>query len=133
MRSRNLAWLFVLLAAACGGNTEGGPPTSTTPDPLPFGPQCVDISVSASDVACSVDQDCTFALTGHVCTGDCACATNADVNAAAASRIQGALSTLSLNQSCECGFPGYARCIGGQCTACPRQEGACMAVPEGDP
>jgi hypothetical protein len=97
-----------------------------------FGRQCVDISVSAADAVCSVDQDCTFALTGHVCNGDCACATNASVNEAAASRIDATLSTVNLSQSCECGFAGYPRCIGGQCTACNSQQGDCMPSPSGD-
>jgi hypothetical protein len=124
---------IVLLAAGCGGRVDG--PSSST-DPVihlsPFGPKCIDIAVGPSDAACTVDQDCTFVLAGHVCDGHCACDRNASVSQSAASRVNAALSSLALNQSCECGFAGYARCIGGQCQACTYEQGACMAAPSGD-
>lgn len=78
-------------------------------------------------------RDCTFVLAGHVCDGDCACGTNAAVNQSAAARVPDVLVSVDLDQSCECGFAGYPRCIAGQCQSCTLQQGACMPAPSGDP
>jgi hypothetical protein len=121
--SWTIAWMAVVLLVAACADKNGG---AGSPG------KCVDISIGPSDLTCAVDQDCSFAVTGHVCDGDCACGTNAIVNRAAASRVSAALSSLDLSQTCECGFPGYARCIAGQCETCAHQQGACMSPASGD-
>jgi hypothetical protein len=131
--------LVASLASACGGKTFGaggaepGEDSGLSPDDSGLGSGatdgslvCVDVDVTASDLSCGSDQDCTLITAGKVCDGQCGCG-DTPVNAAAAARYQSETASVTL-ADCPCAFPGEARCLGGQCTLCgsdPNQPVAC--------
>jgi hypothetical protein len=76
--------------------------------------QCVNIEVTPSDTACTMDTDCTYATTGEVCSSNCYCG-DSPVNQAAADRINSELPPMDPGIGCACGAPADLRCIQGQC------------------
>jgi hypothetical protein len=127
-RSSILA-LFALLAA-CGGRTfnpAGDPPdTGVTPldagsdadfdTGVTTGPTCVEVTVSAGDVACNQDSDCTEATTGSICADTCDCGGTA-VNNRGAERIAIEVQGLE-NGACACPAFGSSTCVNHVCTLC---------------
>jgi hypothetical protein len=122
---------LVALLAACGGRTIN--PVEDVPDTgvimhsssaddagvdtgVTTGPTCVDVTVSAGDLACDQDSDCTEATTGTVCIDTCDCGGTA-VNNGAAARI--GLEVQGLETG-ECGCPAFGNsiCVNHACTLC---------------
>jgi hypothetical protein len=104
---------------ACGGKTVGEnaePGNDSGTGTTDSGAGCVDVEIVPSDLSCASDQDCTLALSGNICNGQCSCA-GTPVNAAAAARLQSEIASLALHE-CPCPKSGEPRCVGGQCTLC---------------
>jgi hypothetical protein len=109
---------FATLTAACGGKTLGGSGTGTqdagTPDAQNEQSECVEITITAAQQTCERDSDCTLALTGLVCAGDCPCGF-VPVNATSATAIAGREQGIGLAE-CGCGASEeLPSCIHGQC------------------
>jgi hypothetical protein len=81
---------------------------------------CVDVELSAADVACNEDSDCAMiGATGKVCTTYC-CGGGIPANTTAAARIQAQEANVTA-AVCPGGCPAgpHPRCVDGACIACP--------------
>jgi hypothetical protein len=135
--------LLVAAAVACGGQTlhehgDGGSGSDTGVDTgtgfgsstgsgTGTGPgsgigtgtgggQCVELTVTAADTACSDDNDCAYGSSGQLCSEDCDCG-EVPINTAAAAQQATLLSSIQ-RAGCPCASPGRPRCSGGQCILC---------------
>jgi hypothetical protein len=134
--------LFALLAA-CGGRTfdpAGDGPGVVTTHSIPTldagidsrvvttRATCIDVAVSAEDVACDQDSDCTQTNSGEVCQDTCPCGGTA-VNNAAAGRIATQVQGLESGE-CECPAFGTPTCVNHACTLCGgfMQPAGCVPI-----
>ena len=126
---------LALVVVACGGTSSVAKekPDASSPDTG----ACIDLVVTAADVACTTDDDCIFASTGRVCPGDC-CGGGSVINMSAAARFASAAAGLATASECEddpCGAPfGEPTCVHGQCEACETSStmGTTCVSAEGD-
>jgi hypothetical protein len=109
---------------ACGGKTvgsggNGNPINPVAPgqgSPTPPVAACVNVTISAADLACSNDNDCVSGESGDICNGDCYCGGTA-MNKAAEQRATAETSSIAFG-TCHCPLYGTPACRGGQCVLC---------------
>ena len=87
---------FAAVVAACGGKTVR-----------------IDIVVTAEDIACSSDQDCTQTQTGEVCANECTCG-DTPVNQTALAKFLAMDNTVGV-ATCLCMASASPKCVHGQC------------------
>jgi len=135
--------LVAALVGACGarsvlyeevspaGNGDGGTPrdSATRADVSSGrdGASCVDVTLTAADLACATDSDCALAESGQVCTGSCGCG-DTPMNSAAAARVAAETASI-VTDACPCVAVADPVCTAGQCTrgclgGCPADGGA---------
>jgi hypothetical protein len=97
--------------------TDAGVTTTDDGGVVVDGGACVNIVVTAADIACSSDDDCTETSTGEVCAGECPCG-DTPVNQTAQAKFL-ALDDAVGVATCECvaSTLSWPKCVHGQCVA----------------
>jgi hypothetical protein len=96
--------------SACWPTGDGGSNTLCESD----GGSCTAIVDTIYDVSCHSDPDCVAVPAGIICTGVCACPTDA-VSASAAASVSAAIAAVK-PAACHCPAPPAPRCISNRCT-----------------
>ena len=108
--------LFLVgLAAGCGGRTvlDTGGIISVDGGAVVDGGACIDLEVTAADITCASNDDCTETLTGEFCAGECPCG-DTPVNRAAQAKFLAMDNAIGM-APCKCPAFGRPTCLHGEC------------------